>query len=64
MIEGLSIPLVEDQVLVALDAQAMLVAAGVGHVEAVPNAADALRLIAATPPDAAVLDVNLEPPSP
>ncbi|MDZ4789972.1 MAG: GAF domain-containing protein [Hyphomicrobiales bacterium] len=58
-IEGLSILLVEDQMLIALDTQAMLEDAGAGHVEAVPNAADALRLIAVTPPDAAVLDVNL-----
>ena len=58
-IEGLSVLLVEDQMLIALDAQDMLEDAGAGHVEAVPNAADALRLIAVTPPDAAVLDVNL-----
>ncbi|MEO6380661.1 MAG: HWE histidine kinase domain-containing protein [Nitrobacter sp.] len=58
-IEGLSVLLVEDQMLIAFDAQAMLEEAGAGHVEAVPNATDALRLIAAMPPDAAVLDVNL-----
>ena len=58
-IGGLSILLVEDQMVIALDAQSMLEDAGAGHVEAFSNAADALRLIAATPPEAAVLDVNL-----
>lgn len=58
-IEGLSVLLVEDQMLIAFDAQAMLEEAGVGQVNVAPNAVDALRLIAAMPPDAAVLDVNL-----
>ena len=58
-IGGLSILVVEDQLLIAFDAQAMLEEAGAGHIEVVANAADALRLLAATPPDAAVLDVNL-----
>ena len=58
-IKGLSVLLVEDQILIAFDAQAMLDEAGAGHVEVVPSATDALRVIVATPPNAAVLDVNL-----
>jgi light-regulated signal transduction histidine kinase (bacteriophytochrome)/CheY-like chemotaxis protein len=59
MIDGLAILLVEDQLLIAFDAEAMLEEAGVGHVDMAANAVEALRLIAATPPNAAVLDVNL-----
>ncbi len=58
-IEGLSILVLEDQMLIAMDAQAMLEEAGALHVDTVSNAGDALRLIDAAPPSAAILDINL-----
>jgi len=56
---GLSVLLVEDEILIALDAQAMLEEAGAANVEIVNKAVNGLRLISETPPDAAVLDFNL-----
>ncbi|BCW87009.1 hypothetical protein sos41_01350 [Alphaproteobacteria bacterium SO-S41] len=56
---GLSILLVEDQLLIALDAETALQAHGVVRVETAGSTPDALRRLAAFTPDAAVLDVNL-----
>ena len=50
--------LVEDSMMIALDAQAMLVESGL-DVEVAGTVADALRLLAVDSFDAAVLDVNL-----
>jgi len=58
-LKGLSVLLVEDEILIALDAQAMLEEAGAANVEIVNKAVNGLRLISETPPDAAVLDFNL-----
>lgn len=58
-LEGLSVLLVEDEILIALDAKAMLEEAGAANVEVANKAVNALRLNSATPPHAAVLDVNL-----
>ncbi len=58
-IKGFAVLVVEDEILIALDAQAMLEEAGAGHVEVATKAVDALRLISQKPPHAAVLDINL-----
>jgi len=58
-IKGFAVLVVEDEILIALDAQAMLEDAGAQHVEVATKAVDALRLISKKPPHAAVLDINL-----
>jgi CheY-like chemotaxis protein len=54
-----SVLVVEDEFLVALDMETILAEAGFDVVGPVGNVADALRLIAQSPPDAALLDNNL-----
>jgi len=56
---GLSFLVVEDEILIAFDAKAMLEEAGAGLVQLAPKADDAIQMISAKPPHAAVLDVNL-----
>lgn len=56
---GRSVLLVEDQLVIALDAELMLSDLGAGSVTTAPSVAEALRAIAAAPPDLAILDVNL-----
>lgn len=58
-LEGLNVLLLEDQLVIALDAEAMLQAYGVGNVDTTSSAAEALRVLVATAPDIAMLDVNL-----
>ena len=58
-LSGLKVLLLEDQLVIALDAEAMLQACGVGGVDTTATAAEALRTLVATQPDIAVLDVNL-----
>ena len=58
-ITGLKVLLVEDQMLIAFDAQAMLEDAGASQVETFADAASALHFLQTTRPDMAVLDVNL-----
>jgi len=54
-----SILLVEDQLVIALDAEDMLGAIGAEHVISVASVEDALQAIARHPPTIAILDVNL-----
>lgn len=56
---GLDVLLVEDSLLIALDAEAMLQEAGAATVEVVSNAGAALDYIAAKNCSVAVLDINL-----
>ncbi|MCC6918290.1 MAG: GAF domain-containing protein [Alphaproteobacteria bacterium] len=56
---GLRILLVEDQLLIAMDAETMLVACGADLVETAASANEGLQRLAEFAPDAAVLDVNL-----
>ncbi len=58
-LEGLKVLLLEDQLVIALDAEAMLQMCGVGNVDTAATAAEALRVLVATEPDVAMLDVNL-----
>lgn len=58
-LDGLSILLVEDQLVIAMDAEMMLAGKGAGTVETAASPAEALRKLANFNPDAAVLDVNL-----
>lgn len=51
--------LLEDNMVIALDAEDMLTRMGAEKVEVAASAGEALRLISANPPDVAVLDVNL-----
>jgi light-regulated signal transduction histidine kinase (bacteriophytochrome)/CheY-like chemotaxis protein len=56
---GLDILLVEDSLLIALDAEAMLLDLGAAQIEIAATAADALAAIARKPCRLAVLDMNL-----
>lgn len=56
---GLRVLVVEDEVLIALDCEAMLVALGVAEVRRVRSVADGLSLLDAEGFDAAILDVRL-----
>ena len=58
-LKGLKILLVEDQFIVAMDAESMLLEQGAVAVQMASTVAEALQLLAASAPDAAVLDVNL-----
>ncbi|MCX7358356.1 MAG: GAF domain-containing protein [Alphaproteobacteria bacterium] len=58
-LDGLKVLLLEDQLVIALDAEAMLQSCGVGGVDTTATASEALRTLVATAPDIAVLDVNL-----
>ena len=51
--------LVEDNLIIALDAEEMLLGAGVERVDTASGVDEALRLIGSARPDFAVLDVNL-----
>lgn len=58
-LDGLSILLVEDQLVIAIDAEMMLFGKGASTIETAASPAEALRKLANFNPDAAVLDVNL-----
>jgi CheY-like chemotaxis protein len=58
-LKGLKIFLVEDQLVIAMDAEMMLLAKGASAVETAASPAEALRKLTSFRPDAAVLDVNL-----
>lgn len=58
-LDGLKVLLLEDQLVIALDAETMLQSCGCGAVDTAATAAEALRILIATAPDIAVLDVNL-----
>ncbi|MDF9861374.1 CheY-like chemotaxis protein [Methylorubrum pseudosasae] len=51
--------LVEDNMIIALEAEELLTALGADAVDMAASTRDALRLIEASPPDRALLDVNL-----
>ncbi|OLP62254.1 signal transduction histidine kinase [Xaviernesmea oryzae] len=56
---GTRVLLVEDQMLIAMDVEAMLADAGVDHVVTAASALDALTKLETFRPDVAILDVNL-----
>lgn len=56
---GLSVLLVEDQMLIAMDAEAMLTEAGAGRVMTARTVAEARAQLRTGLPDVAILDVNL-----
>jgi light-regulated signal transduction histidine kinase (bacteriophytochrome) len=58
-LDGLSILLVEDQLVIAMDAEMMLAGKGANTIETAASPAEALRKLTSFSPDAAVLDVNL-----
>lgn len=58
-LDGLSILLVEDQSLIALDTEELLRQLGAKEVRLSPDAAHAMRSLGSYKPDAAVLDFNL-----
>ena len=58
-LNGLRVLLVEDQSLIALDAEAMLLDLGVGTVDTFAAVDGALSWLASASPDVAVLDINL-----
>ena len=56
---GLSILVVEDQLLIAMDVQTMLAQEGAGTVETASSVKEALHSLTIFQPDIAILDVNL-----
>jgi len=58
-LDGLSILLVEDQALIAMDTEEILKAMGAAKVMVTPNVSAALEYLAEVVPDCAVLDLNL-----
>ena len=58
-IAGSTVLIVEDQLVIALEAEEMLRELGVSSLTTVGTAADALNAIDSSPPDFVVLDVNL-----
>jgi DNA-binding response OmpR family regulator len=58
---GLRVLLVEDEVLIALDCEAMLLGLGVSEVRRARTVAEGLSLLASETFDAAILDVRLGP---
>lgn len=56
---GLKVLLVEDQFIIAMDAETILLGCGVRSVDTVASVEDAMRVLKATTPDICVLDVNL-----
>jgi light-regulated signal transduction histidine kinase (bacteriophytochrome)/CheY-like chemotaxis protein len=58
-LDGLKILLVEDQLVIAMDAEMMLAGKGASAIETAASPAEALRKLSHFTPDAAVLDVNL-----
>ena len=58
-IAGLQVLLVEDQVLIAMDAEMMLADAGVDTVITASSSSDALNRLKTFTPSIAVLDINL-----
>ncbi|WP_201829759.1 HWE histidine kinase domain-containing protein [Microvirga zambiensis] len=58
-LSGTSLLLVEDQLLIALDVEAMLTERGLGDITISASVDDALRKLSAFMPDVAILDVNL-----
>jgi len=58
-LDGLKILLVEDQLVIAMDAEMMLAGKGASTIETAASSGEALRKLAHFTPDAAVLDVNL-----
>jgi len=56
---GQRLLVVEDELLVALDIESILSEGGLDVIGPASSAAEALKLIADTPPDAALLDANL-----
>ncbi|WP_439815448.1 HWE histidine kinase domain-containing protein [Zavarzinia sp. CC-PAN008] len=60
VLHGLSVLLVEDQALIAMDIEMMLRRLGAREVQSVPDRERALAAIQASPPDVAVLDYDLQ----
>jgi CheY-like chemotaxis protein len=58
-VEGLSILMVEDQLLIAMDVQTMLAREGAATVETASSVKEALHSLTIVQPDVAILDVNL-----
>jgi light-regulated signal transduction histidine kinase (bacteriophytochrome)/CheY-like chemotaxis protein len=56
---GLRVLVVEDQLVIAMDVEAVLADHGVKAIDTAATSSEALRILASNPPDVAVLDVNL-----
>jgi light-regulated signal transduction histidine kinase (bacteriophytochrome)/CheY-like chemotaxis protein len=59
LLAGIKILLVEDQMLIAMDLEAMLANKGATHTVTTGSSADALKMLKGFTPDFAVLDINL-----
>jgi light-regulated signal transduction histidine kinase (bacteriophytochrome)/CheY-like chemotaxis protein len=56
---GLSVLMVEDQLLIAMDVETMLTREGAASIETASSVKEALRALTVLKPDVAILDVNL-----
>jgi two-component sensor histidine kinase/ActR/RegA family two-component response regulator len=56
---GLRVLVVEDQLVIAMDVEAVLADHGVKAIDTAATSSEALRILSSNPPDVAVLDVNL-----
>jgi DNA-binding response OmpR family regulator len=56
---GLRVLVVEDQLVIAMDVEAVLADHGVKAIDTAATSSEAFRILASNPPDVAVLDVNL-----
>ena len=59
-LQGLRVLIVEDELIIAMELEGLLRSLGCIPLEPVPNIGKALRTLADEPPDAALLDVNLQ----
>jgi two-component SAPR family response regulator len=59
LLTGLSVLIVEDQLLIAMDVENILAQNGAGIIDTAATSAEALRVLARKAPSIAILDVNL-----
>lgn len=59
VLNGRRVLVAEDQMLVALDLEQMLRGLGAAHVDLAASVAQSLAIVAATPPDCAIVDFKL-----
>ncbi len=64
VLNGRRVLVVEDQMLVALDLEQMLRGLGAAHVDLAASVEQSLAIVAAAPPDCAIVDLKLQEETP